>query len=289
MLSAYIAAILFIGCLCIGIYFFGYVTRHLSIFHIVALEIICGVILITPILIYYEKLSLSQLFMKPQKENWIWLGFAGIFGFIGGNYFTLINIKSAGERTNSLLSPAITAFIIAVSYFFLKEQITLIKSIGFTLTLGSVCFFLFTKYPNPNSQYSRQALLSSIATIICISIMVIFSIRGTMGTKISIMHSVWLRLIIVLPFAIPLLLSNYQKNPKLTFKTSSAIIIAVIAQTVIASYLWFFCSYKFGIAPFQVFISTLPLFVYFIDVFLLRKTKASPFFFISALIAGCDS
>ena len=288
MFNAYVAAFLFIACLCIGLYFFGYVTRRVAILQILSLEIICGALFITPILIFYENLSVSQLFMKPQKENWLWLGFAGIFGFIGGNYFSLLNLKSAGERTNSLLSPAITASVILISPFFFNEQITFIKFCGFALTLGSVIFFLLSKSPKSNYQYSRQDMFSGMATIICLSIMVLFSIRGTMDTQISIMHSVWLRLIIVLPFAIAILISNYKKNlnPTRPHLIYAAISIAVVAQTILASYLWFYCSYKLGIATFQVLISTLPLFVYFIDVCFLKKTKASPIFLTSALLAG---
>ncbi len=96
----FFAALLFIISLTAGIYLFGYAARRADALYVTALEIVLGSILIIPIVLLSDGLHFSELFTKPQKENWLWLGAAGIFSFIGGNFFSLINLRTAGERIN---------------------------------------------------------------------------------------------------------------------------------------------------------------------------------------------
>jgi drug/metabolite transporter (DMT)-like permease len=107
-----------------------------------------------------------------------------------------------------------------------------------------------------------------------------------MHTQLSIMHSVWLRLVLALPFVLIIFLLK----PKLiaagaSLKVYGAITGGVIFQTIIASYLWFYCTYKIGISSFQILIATLPFFVYAADVYFFKRTKPSLYFLVIALIA----
>ncbi|MBC7391406.1 MAG: DMT family transporter [Opitutaceae bacterium] len=287
MLTAYLLTFLFIVSLTIGIYLFGYAARQASIIHVTALEIFWGLLLIGPILIFVEKLNFLELFTKPNEESWLWLGSAAAFGVIGGNYFSLLNLKLSGERTNSLLSPSITACTIVSSVLFLNENITITKLLGLLVTLGSVLFFVIlqTKKNNVIKNSLRQ-IGASIATILCITLSIIFSIKGTMYSQLSIMHSIWLRLIIALPFMLILLFITKKKIvTKGSAKYFFAIIGGVVAQTIVASYLWFYCTYKIGISSFQIIISTLPFFVYTVDVYIFKKTKPSLYFLLTAILA----
>lgn len=285
-----LASLLFLICLSAGIYFYGYAARKAAALYVVALEIICGCIVIIPIIFFLDGLNFSELFTKPQKENWLWLGAASLFGFIGGNFFSLINLRTAGERTNSLLSPAITATAVLASTVVFNEIITAIKIIGIIITLSSVAFFLFSKTKNGGTNTKPvTALWSGAATVVCITLAIICSIKGTMHTQLSIMHSVWLRLIVALPLILTALLftGNYKfRFSKLPASFYGAIAGGVITQTIIANYLFFYCSYKIGIATFQVIIATLPFFVYAADVYLLKRTKPSLYFLLTALLAA---
>ncbi len=286
----FFASLLFLICLTAGIYFYGYAARKASALYVVALEIICGTIVIIPIVLFLDGLSFSELFTKPQKENWLWLGAAAVFGFIGGNFFSLINLRTAGERTNSLLSPAITATAVLATAFVFNEIITATKIIGIIITLSAVTFFLLSKTKDERTDTKPvTALWSGVATVVCITLTIICSIKGTMHTQLSIMHSVWLRLIVALPLI--LIALPFTKRNEFTWRAMparfyAAIACGVIIQTIIANYLWFYCSYKIGIATFQVIIATLPFFVYAADVYLLKRTKPSLYFLLTALLAA---
>ena len=116
-----------------------------------------------------------------------------------------------------------------------------------------------------------------------------YFVKGTQNSQLSIMHSIWLRLIIALPVILAIMLgslkwSEIRHSPKLY----SAIAGGVIVQTVIGSYLWFYCTFKIGISPFQIIIATIPFFVYAADVYFFRRTKPSLYFLITALVALSD-
>ncbi|MEJ7675003.1 MAG: hypothetical protein WKF59_20460 [Chitinophagaceae bacterium] len=93
MVFGYAASFLFIVCLCIGIYLFGYAARKADALYVISLEVILGCLLLTPLILLTDKISFLELFTKPEKEEWLWLSLAGILVFIGGNFFTLMNLK----------------------------------------------------------------------------------------------------------------------------------------------------------------------------------------------------
>ena len=288
MLTAYLLTFLFIICLTLGIYLFSYAVKYAPVFYVIALEIFFGLLLMTLILLFAENLSFTELFLMPDKNSWLWLGAAAVTGFIAGHYFSYLNLKTAGERINSLLSPAITASVILASFFFLNDELTWTKGLGFTITLLAILIFLIFKTNKKDKVLSNKiGFTSGIATIICFTLYFIFSIKGTMNAQLSIMHSLWLRLLIALPFIFILFiylkpkLGALPKNNKLYL----IILAGVIIQTILASYLWFYCTYIIGISTFQIMIATLPFFVYATDVFIFKKNKFSPYFLITALAA----
>ena len=52
-----------------------------------------------------------------------------------------------------------------------------------------------------------------------------------------------------------------------------AILIEVLAKTIDAAYLWLHTSFHISIAVFKIIMATLPLFMYAIDMYLLKKTN----------------
>ncbi|MEO9209471.1 MAG: EamA family transporter [Ginsengibacter sp.] len=271
----------------IGIYSFGYAVRNSSLLYVLLLECIIGLILILPLILFIEKISILQIFQNPQNENWIWLSAASITGVVGGNYFSLLNIKTAGEKINSLLSPAITAFTILLSYIFLNESLTLLQMLGVLITIGSVVYFLLMQKNKIDLKDKWRGFFSGIMTIICISFTVICSIKGAMHT-ITFLHAIWLKLLIALPLIL-LAFSFFNKkieNGSTKSKLYVAIFCGVICQTILAGYLWFYASFSIGVSVFQIILATFPLFMYAVDVYVLRKSKPSFLFLLMAIIAG---
>jgi drug/metabolite transporter (DMT)-like permease len=283
----YLAAFSVLVLFSIGIYSFGYAVRNSSLLYVLLLECIIGLILILPLILFIEKISILQIFQNPQNENWIWLSAASITGVVGGNYFSLLNIKTAGEKINSLLSPAITAFTILLSYIFLNESLTLLQMLGVLITIGSVVYFLLMQKNKIDLKDKWRGFFSGIMTIICISFTVICSIKGAMHT-ITFLHAIWLKLLIALPLIL-LAFSFFNKkieNGSTKSKLYVAIFCGVICQTILAGYLWFYASFSIGVSVFQIILATFPLFMYAVDVYVLRKSKPSFLFLLMAIIAG---
>lgn len=286
MLTGYLASILYILLLATGIYLFGYAARRANALYVTFLEIVSACFIVTLIVLFIDRLSVADLFFKPSKENWLWLGAASVTGFVGGNFFAVTNIKSAGERTNSLLSAAITAGVVVVGAIVFREPMPLAKASGVIISLSAVTFFLLSNKKKVETMQPTRAFWSGIATVLCITVSILCSIIGTMHTQLSIMHSIWLRLIIALPLVSIVILMNR----KLIATTASpkfygAVAFGVIAQTILGSYLWFYCTYKIGISTFQTLIATLPFFVYAADVYFFKRTKPSLYFIIAAFVA----
>ena len=282
-----VAAFVVVVMLTAGIYLFGYAARISSLLFVLFLETIIGLILIFPLLIWVDHLSIKQIFANPHKENWYWLAAAAFFGYVGGNYFSLMNLKAVGEKSNSLLSPAITATAIALSFFVFGEKLLWQQWMGVLIVLGSVVYFLLQPKSHNAFEEKNTGFVSGLMCVICISITIICSIKGA-NSNITLLQAIWIRLLLALSIIAPVLFFSGQKkdagNHSLKFYT--IIILGVICQTIIANYLWFYSSFHLGISVFQLILATLPLFVYAVDIFIFKKTANAPLFLLVSIVAA---
>ena len=282
----YLAAFGVVILLIVGIYSFGYAAKHTSLLFVVLLETLFGLSLILPLLFFVDKIGFAEIFAIPTKQNWLWLGAAALLGFVLGNYFSLMHIREAGEKFNSLLSPAITALTIVLSYFFLQDKLAVYQRIGIIIALLAIVLFLLNQNDVPSKKQNYKAVLSGFATIICISFTIICTIKGV--GNLPFLLAIWLRIFIAFLILLPLLIfSNKAKTilPK-SISFYVAIIIGVLAQTIGAAYLWLYASFLISVSVFQIILATLPLFMYAIDVYFLKKTKPSFYFLLTAVIAA---
>lgn len=284
---AVIFALLVVIMLTAGIYLFGYAARISSLLYVLFLETIIGLVLIFPLLIWVDHLSIAQIFSTANKENWYWLAGAAAFGYAGGNFFSLMNIKAVGEKSNSLLSPAITATTIVLSFFVFGEWLLWQQWLGVVIVLGAVVYFLIQPKPTIATSQRKAGIISGILCIICISFTIIFSIKGA-SSNITLLQAIWIRLLLALLIIAPLLIFSSRRRlvAKQPLKFYAVIILAVICQTIVGNYLWFYASFRLGISAFQVILATIPLFVYAIDVFLLKKSANAPSFLLAAIVAA---
>ena len=282
-----VAAFVVVVMLTAGIYLFGYAARKSSLLYVLFLETIIGLILIFPLLIWVDHLSLNQIFTSTQKENWYWLAGAAFFGYAGGNYFSLMNLRAVGEKSNSLLSPAITATSIVLSFFVFSEKLLLKQWFGVFIVLSAVIYFLLQPTSNTNFKNKKTGFISGLMCIVCISLTIIFSIKGA-SNNVTLLQAIWIRLLLALVVIAPIiLLSDKENSPgHHTKKFYAVIFMAVICQTIVANYLWFYASFHLGISVFQLILATLPLFVYAVDTFILKKAaNASLFLLVSSIAA----
>jgi len=271
----------------IGIYCFGYAARKSSLLYVLLLGTVIGLILIFPLLLYFDKLTIQQIFQTPQAHNWYWLSAASVFGFVGGNYFSLLNLRTAGEKINSLLAPAITALTIGLGYLVFEEQLQLHQWFGIMVTLGVIVWFLIKNGQQSSTAYNTIGFVSGALTIICLSLSIVCSIKGATNS-VTFFQAIWMKLLVAL-FVIFIAFIGHAKNikrPKLNSKFYFIILTGVVCQTILADYLWYYASFEIGINIFQVILATLPLWLYAVDVYVLKKSKPSVLFLSVAVIAG---
>ena len=282
----YLAAFGVVILLIIGIYSFGYAAKQTSLLFVVVLETVFGLILILPLLFFVDKIGLYEIFTMPTKQSWLWLGAAALLGFVLGNYFSLMHIREAGEKLNSLLSPAITALTIVLSYFFLHDKLAIYQWLGIIVALAAIILFLLKQNNVQSNKQSYKAVFSGLATIICISFTIICTIKGV--GSLPFLLAIWLRLFVAFIILLPTFIISNNTNTFLPKSASfySAILIGVLVQTIGAAYLWLYASFLISVSVFQIILATLPLFMYAVDVYLLKKTKPSFYFLLTALVAA---
>ena len=278
-------AFLVVILLAAGIYLFSYVVRKSSLLFVLFIETVLGLLFIFPLLFLVDDLEPNQIFSTLTIKNWAWLGAAAVAGYIGGNYFSLLNLKYGGEKANSLLSPAITATALIAGYLVFEEHLHFKQWIGVVLTITAITYFLLQKRGNLQTLKLRSVFVSGLLTILFITATIICSLKA-IDSNLKLFQAIWLRLLIafflILPFAL-------KKLPKgIFFKSRKFYIVlctGVIVQTVLANYLWFYSSLTIGISLFQTILATLPLFVFAIEAMLFKKTKPSYSFFVVAALA----
>ena len=100
--------------------------------------------------------------------------------------------------------------------------------------------------------------------------------------------AIWLRLFAAFIILLPTFIISDSTNTFLPKSASfySAILIGALAQTIGAAYLWLYASFLISVSVFQIILATLPLFMYAIDVYFLKKTKPSFNFLLTAIVAA---
>ena len=282
----YLAAFAVVFLMIISVYCFGYITKQATLLYLILLETAIGLIILLPMMVIVDDITFTQIFTIPTKENWLWLSAASIFGFVLGNYFSLMHVHNAGEKINSLLSPAITALTIALSFFVLKEKLTTLQWIGILITISSISYFLLKQSGIKNIKSIKENIFSGLITIVCISLTIISTIKGV--GKLPFLLAIWLRLFVAFVIILALYISkkdwhNYKPTTALFYPV---VILSVLLQTIAAAYLWLYASFHISMAVFQIIIATFPLFTYAVDVYLLKKSTPSFSFLLAACIAG---
>lgn len=286
MFPGYAAAFGFVFLLIVGIYCFGYAARQASLLHVLLLETFLGVVLIFPLLFLEKGTTLHTLFSRLPTANLLWLGGAALCGFAGGNYFSLMNLRTAGEKVNSLLSPAITALSMVLGFFILDDRLQPLQWMGAALTLAVITHFLANRKTITGKTYHHQAALwSSIAVVVLMSLGIVGAIRGATG-NVPFLQAIWVRLLFALAIVATVYLARREyREVKPQDATFYGVVLGgVVAQTILAPYLWLYASFSVGFSTVQVIVATLPLWVYALDVYVFKKSPSSArFMLVSAL------
>jgi drug/metabolite transporter (DMT)-like permease len=285
MNTGYIDAIIFLVVFTIAIYIFSFLLKKINPLLVTCIEIIVGSFLILLYLLFVEKVSFWAIFTTPSKGNYLWLSSAGFLGFFGGNYFSLINLKEGNAGTNSLLAPLITIVSSVLAIYFLNEKLRSNAIIGIIITSSSALYFLAN--PSKSKKVNSKSLMSGLISVLLISLSIVFSIKGVFNSSISLFHSIFIKLITMLPLAIVFFVMQVRVKilNSIYYKIILLIPVVILLQTFLANYFWLRASLKLGTATFQIIIALLPFCIGLVDSLLLKKKQLDRTFYLSATIA----
>ncbi len=285
MNNGYLDAIFFLVSCAIAVYVFAYLVQSINILLISALEVLIGSLFIFLYLIVWESKPIASIFTQVPKETFQWLCFAGVFSFLGANYFSLQNLKAGNVGTNGLLAPFITISSSVLAVLFLDDVINSKMFVGILITSASVLYYL--SKPNTKNSFNKRSLLSGLASVIFISGSIICSIKGATKSNLSLFHIVFIKLLITVPFSLLIVSAKLNKLRNIrNLKVSIFILlVGVLLQTIFANYFWFGASLKLGTVTFQIIIALLPFVIGVIDAFVIRKKQLDKRFYSTAFFA----
>jgi drug/metabolite transporter (DMT)-like permease len=286
MLTTYLTGISFVFLLALSIKCISIVVKQIPPFVLAQLEVIIAILFISTWLLIFEHITLVELFILPTYVNWFWLSFSGILLFLAGNYFSIKNLKQTNSSNNSLLSPIITVLVSLFAFIFLDARLSFINFLGLFITVSAVV--LYQVFENNNINFNtgfKFGWLSALFT----SLNIICAIKGATNSNVSLMHNMFLRLFAVFIFIFFLGVFSKQsiyKYLKLaSLKTIFFLITAILLQTIIGTYLWFYASLSLGVPKFQVLIALLPFVMVLLEIIASKSFKIQQQFYLTALLA----
>jgi drug/metabolite transporter (DMT)-like permease len=190
----------------------------------------------SPIFLSFSRLLVTSLFLisvalikgglkRPTTQQWVLLGFAGIFGTLLNQlfYFKGLMHSTAGNAALIIaLSPIATTFLARI---FLKENITWFKLIGATIALSGVGFIVL--YGGKNIGISKGDVFILLAMLtLSISLLFIRKITVTLSSFDVTIYATVIGTIFMTPAAV---IEYAQGNLHYGVQSLSWIILIAVA------------------------------------------------------------
>ncbi len=102
---------------------------------------------------------------KVAKQDWKRLAFLGFLGIPVNQFFYLYGIRFSTAANGALLYATTPVFVLLLSYFILKEQITPKKTLGILLAFVGVAVVIFERGVDFSSEYTFGNLMILVAVI----------------------------------------------------------------------------------------------------------------------------
>lgn len=193
-------------CWAVGIFPFTLSTKYFQATHVNLLRLILALILLCPFIMLKEHLSLSNLFLLPGQQNWIWLGLSGIVGLALGDYFSFSAFRAIGARNSSIFSTLAPGTAIIFGYLMLGEEINIIGIIGILITISGIVFISLQKKDH-HVKMNLPGIAHAIGAALCQGAGLVLAKKAYENNTITIapFHAAWLRImasvVILLIFA----------------------------------------------------------------------------------------
>jgi drug/metabolite transporter (DMT)-like permease len=200
-------------CWAFGIFPFTLSTKYFQATHVNLMRLVLAVLVLSPFIMLKENLSLSNLFLLPGYQNWLWLGLSGVVGLALGDYFSFSAFKAIGARNSSIFSTLAPGTAIIFGYLMLDEKINLIGFLGIFITVAGIIYISLQK-KDQASKMSLKGIGHAIGAALCQGAGLVLAKKAFENNLqiIAPFHAAWLR--IMCSVFVLLMLSLFNKEIK---------------------------------------------------------------------------
>jgi drug/metabolite transporter (DMT)-like permease len=241
--------------------------------------------------------SISNLFLLPTSNHYLFLGLSGIIGFTIGDYFSITSFKLLGPKLGSLYTSFAPGAALIIGYLILNESINVFGFIGIIITISGVIWLTLSKKDKHEAQkagYSRdkKGILFGVLGALCQGAGLVLSKYGMeySGELLEPMHAVWIRLMFAFSAALflSIVTNRFWKitKPVLTNQNNNLpfLLFGTLMGPVIGVTLSLYSIQKLEVAVAQTIFALIPLFVLPIN-YIVYKEKITIQSVFSCLIA----
>jgi drug/metabolite transporter (DMT)-like permease len=211
-------------CWSIGIFPFTEAAKRLGAAPLNQYRLLLAWLIISLILLLFNGISPSGIFLIPGFKNYLFLALSGILGFTLGDFFSFTSFTLLGPKLGSLYTTIAPGAALIAGYFLLGESINYIGIIGIAITVGGVIWLTLSKEDKQSAEErgftrSTKGIVYGILGACGQGVGLVFSKLGLEeenGTKLLTLHAVWIRLMFAFlaSFAVSLIMGKLVANSK---------------------------------------------------------------------------
>jgi drug/metabolite transporter (DMT)-like permease len=161
-----------------GNYLFGkYVVAEIGPLWLTFIRWIVAFLFLLPISYFLERPRYREI----MKQFWLPLSITGILGIIGYNLLLYGALEYTSPMNAAIVNALNPAIIVILSYFLLKERLTLVNVTGFILSLAGVLFILTNGHLQWifQTSYNRGDLMMLLAGVV-------WALYSIIGKKLAV-------------------------------------------------------------------------------------------------------
>ena len=144
-----------------------------------------------------------ELFTRPNRINWIWLGISGIIGKSIGDYFSYKTLRILGARRRTMITTLSPGFALLFGFIILNETMNGVGIAAMFLTIISLLLLINSHAEKEEVKKEKYGLpvpglLFGIAASALTGFAFILSKKAfaDTGRNISEFHGTWIRIVI---------------------------------------------------------------------------------------------
>jgi drug/metabolite transporter (DMT)-like permease len=167
-------------------------------------RLILGSILLTIVCLFILSLSVENLFLLPNKKDWLWFGLSGIFALTIGDFLGFSTYSILGPRIGSVFNTFTPGVVLIFSYFFLDERVNIVGVAGILVTIIGVAGITLGKkekgkLPTGSLRITNKGIALGLCYALCQALSFIFAKKGmNSDTHISALQATWIRMLIAM-------------------------------------------------------------------------------------------